>query len=67
MFEEERRNDLWIEDAFENFDQAVLVGDYPTANLIVADTYDAGFRKEALHMKKRLGAVKLVCLHSYTF
>ena len=60
MFEEERANELWIEDAIENFDQAVRVGDIPTARLIIADTFDAGFTREARHMSMLLEVAPVV-------
>ncbi len=54
MFEEERANDLWLEDAYENFDQAVRVGDIPTARIIILDTADAGFITESNRMRRQL-------------
>lgn len=49
-----KENDLWVEVAYQNFQQAVSEHDYALAKDIIADTEDRGFGELAKMMTEEL-------------
>jgi hypothetical protein len=51
-------NDEWIEGAYEAFGCALMEKDVSLAKDIIADTFDAGFDREARAMSKAMRQVE---------
>lgn len=48
------QNEVWLEGAFENFQNALDAGNYALVKDVIADTEDAGFEAEARVMENKL-------------
>jgi hypothetical protein len=48
------QNEQWLEAAYEHFTDAVGMGNYALAKDVIADTFDAGFAKEARQISEEL-------------
>lgn len=44
------QNTLWLENAKDNFEQAIAEGNWEQASAVISDVGDAGFENEALKL-----------------
>ncbi len=48
------QNVVWLENAYDNFQEAVEMGDYNAADAVIKDVADKGFTKESVQMATEL-------------
>lgn len=60
--DENFQNTVWLEAAVDNFDEAILAGEYSRAKEIIADMKESGFSDDAEQLEVELLEAKVADL-----
>lgn len=53
-----KENDVWLEAAKDNFDEAVAQGNHSQARAVIADVRENGFEAAAVNLEKELKTIE---------